>query len=352
MFITTIAYHAGMIAVDAIAIQKFSKLKKFPESIGTFVCWFIATLSLAILLGEKGFGRARLVSYGLSIHAIVILVCCSVLLQKTNKIVASICILIAILLSTISIYSFFVEPFKLEVTEYAIQSSKIKKPYKVAVISDFQADQFTKYEREVLKETQLAKPDLILMTGDYLQPIDKKQGLKLASEFTGYLQELRFSAPLGVYAVRGDTERPSWEHIFDSTSVRTFEQTDRFEIDGIKITALSRNDSKNVDLFVSESPSFQIVFGHSPNFALGNVNADLLIAGHTHGGQLRLPFFGPLYIKSKIPRRWGAGMTPLDHERTLIVSRGIGMERGYAPRFRFLCRPELVFVELKPISGR
>jgi hypothetical protein len=62
MFTSTIAYHIGMIATDAITIHKFSKRKNLQESIGIFAGWFIATLILAALLGEKGFGRARLIS--------------------------------------------------------------------------------------------------------------------------------------------------------------------------------------------------------------------------------------------------------------------------------------------------
>jgi predicted MPP superfamily phosphohydrolase len=41
-------------------------------------------------------------------------------------------------------------------------------------------------------------------------------------------------------------------------------------------------------------------------------------------------------------------VTELSGERTLIVSRGIGMERGDAPRLRFLCRPQIVIVNLEP----
>jgi predicted MPP superfamily phosphohydrolase len=84
---------------------------------------------------------------------------------------------------------------------------------------------------------------------------------------------------------------------------------------------------------------------------LGPVQADLLIAGHTHGGQVRLPFIGPLVTFSRVPRAWAAGLTRLSEDRTLIVSRGVGMERMDAPRLRFLCRPEIVVIDVQPVSG-
>ncbi|MDZ4782481.1 MAG: hypothetical protein SGJ19_19720, partial [Planctomycetia bacterium] len=77
-------------------------------------------------------------------------------------------------------------------------------------------------------------------------------------------------------------------------------------------------------------------------------DADLLVAGHVHGGQVRLPGIGPLITNSLLSRRWAAGVTQLSGDRTLVVSRGIGMERSYAPRLRFLCRPELMVIHLTP----
>jgi predicted MPP superfamily phosphohydrolase len=95
---------------------------------------------------------------------------------------------------------------------------------------------------------------------------------------------------------------------------------------------------------------FHLVFGHAPDFALHAAPADLLVAGHTHGGQVRLPVIGPLLTFSRVPRAWASGVTRLGHDRTLVVSRGIGLERGHAPRLRFLCRPELVFLRLTPLG--
>ena len=77
-------------------------------------------------------------------------------------------------------------------------------------------------------------------------------------------------------------------------------------------------------------------------------DADLILAGHTHGGQVRLPLLGPLLTLSQVPRSWAAGRTELPGGGTLIVSRGVGMERHDAPRLRFLCRPELVVLDLIP----
>jgi len=52
--------------------------------------------------------------------------------------------------------------------------------------------------------------------------------------------------------------------------------------------------------------------------------------------------------RSGVPRSWAAGVTQLGPGKTLIVSRGIGMERADAPRIRFLCRPEIVIVDVMP----
>jgi predicted MPP superfamily phosphohydrolase len=90
------------------------------------------------------------------------------------------------------------------------------------------------------------------------------------------------------------------------------------------------------------------VLGHSPNFSLGQVSADLLIAGHTHGGQVQIPFIGPMLTLSQVPRSWASGVVTIAPGKVLVVSRGVGMERGNAPRIRFRCRPELVILDLVP----
>ena len=72
---------------------------------------------------------------------------------------------------------------------------------------------------------------------------------------------------------------------------------------------------------------------------------DLYLAGHTHGGQIRLPLYGPMATGSRYGRRYAAGLFQ-EKDTTLYVSRGLGFEGGGMPRARFLCRPEAVNIEL------
>jgi predicted MPP superfamily phosphohydrolase len=72
---------------------------------------------------------------------------------------------------------------------------------------------------------------------------------------------------------------------------------------------------------------------------------DLYLGGHTHGGQLCLPFYGAIVTSSIYGRRYASGLFEEDGT-TMYISRGMGLEGGGMPRARFLCRPEIVSLEL------
>jgi predicted MPP superfamily phosphohydrolase len=74
---------------------------------------------------------------------------------------------------------------------------------------------------------------------------------------------------------------------------------------------------------------------------------DLYLAGHTHGGQVALPWYGALITLSKFGKRFEAGLYRVG-DSWLYVNRGIGMEGGRLPRVRFCARPEITVIEVGP----
>jgi predicted MPP superfamily phosphohydrolase len=81
---------------------------------------------------------------------------------------------------------------------------------------------------------------------------------------------------------------------------------------------------------------------HSPDLieAASERGIDLYLAGHTHGGQIRLPLYGAIATSSIYYKEYEAGLFQLGRTY-LYVSRGLGLEGASAPRARFLCRPEV-----------
>jgi predicted MPP superfamily phosphohydrolase len=258
----------------------------------------------------------------------------------------------AFLLGAIAIDAFFIEPYWLEVSRIQLSSPKLEKPLKIAVVADFQTDIWGEYQREALRKTVAENADMIMLAGDYLHIGKSERREVLRQQFNAFLKEINFSAPLGVYAVGGDIDNYSdfqnWPQNFAGLPVTVFTENNTVKLPGMCVTGLTVGASRNLELRVPECVGFHIALGHAPDFALSDIRADLLVAGHTHGGQVRLPFIGPIITFSQVPRQWAAGVTKLPGNRTLVVSRGIGMERGCAPRLRFLCRPELVVIEVLP----
>ncbi|WP_089936597.1 metallophosphoesterase [Candidatus Entotheonella palauensis] len=307
----------------------------------------IGTTGVAVAAGR--FHAIRYLAYVVFVYIPLLLLGLSVLYGKRQWRWSTGYALVSLVIIAIGIYAFFIEPWQLETNRFVIYTPKIERRLRIAIVADLQTDAVGTYEENALRRVLSGHPDLILMTGDYIQQHHWDDYHREGRRLNAILKRIDFRAPLGVYAVQGDTDKlGQWRTIFESTDVVTLLQRQHFDLGDVVITGLPLRDSRQLRITIGPQSKFHIVFGHAPDFSLGRVDADLLIAGHTHGGQVRLPFIGPLITLSRVPRAHAAGLNRLDAQRTLIVSRGIGMERGSAPRLRFLCRPEIVFVDLVP----
>jgi len=143
-------------------------------------------------------------------------------------------------------------------------------------------------------------------------------------------------------------ERDGWDHL---RNVRT-----EVLIDGLPVELLGLDDAHlgwhDLRVAPRSSPDrFGVVVAHSPDPApeLAALGYDLVIAGHTHGGQVRLPLVGALVTNSHLPRRVVSGLLRLG-DGLVHVSPGLGTSK-YAP-FRFLCPPEATLLELSRAPQR
>ncbi len=309
-----------------------------------------SSLSPMSIAGFRSFFVVRLVTYVLFVHAVVCLLGAAWLLRKAARKTAVLSGLGALVLLGAAVDAFWIEPTWLEVTHLRMESPKLAYPIRIAVLADLQTDAAGSYEREVLKRLRDEEPDLILFAGDYVHAHGDRRE-KTCKELNAMMKEVGLSAPLGVFAVRGNVDVcHDWRRLFKDLPVLALASTQTLDVGPLQLTCLSMRDSFDTGLCVAggDPNRFHLVLGHSPDFALGRVDADLLVAGHTHGGQIRLPWIGALTTGCRVPRAWASGLMDLPGGGKLLVSRGVGMERGGAPRLRFLCRPELVLIDLVP----
>ena len=344
-------FHVLMIVVVGVALFRVWRYRSFLAVLGAGVAAVALAGMIASPLGEGAFGMIRLFAWGVFLYLPLTLVVSAALVWPRSRRSAAATLLGAVVIVAIAVDAFLIEPTWLEVTNLTLASPKLTSPLTIAVVADLQTDEITEYERDVLARVAAERPDLILLAGDYLQVRGEEAWRVQSKRLNGLLKETGFQAPLGAFAVAGNVDPRQWPELFAETAVIVLDTTQTVDLArcDVCLTGLSMDDSFNLQAKVPDKSRFHIVLGHSPDFALSDdVHADLLVAGHTHGGQVRLPVIGPLITLAKVPRAWAAGVTELSHDRHLIVSRGIGMERGAAPRLRFLCRPQLVFVTIEP----
>ena len=260
-------------------------------------------------------------------------------------------------------YISHVEPERLVVRHVRIVTPKISERVRILHIADIQAGRVGRYQEATFAKVAAIDPDLIINTGDFLQVIPPAT---FFSEWPKLHRLIASTAPrYGTYGVYGDTEKELYSlspealaplEILSSRNVRIQVPGGSISLHGLSLSESKEGKwaKRSVDrwLLESEPSDFRILFGHSPNYALemAERRIDLCLAGHTHGGQVRLPFYGPLVIDADVPREWARGFRSIGIPY-LNVSAGAGSNRyGGLPRMRFLCPTEMTLIELMPDS--
>ncbi len=249
------------------------------------------------------------------------------------------CLVAFAFFSLLVAYSLWVEPYRIETTEHRF-TYPLDMPLKIAHLSDLHSYGLGRREQKVLEILEAQKPDLILITGD---SIPRGGDYELAAEV---LSKLR--APLGVWAVRGNhecwaekkDEREFWEKqgvkLLINENVRVRDDVWLIGLDDAYAGA------PNLEKAMQNVPeeALKIAFFHSPDyFDTASEEADLVLAGHTHGGQIRLPVYGALWLpphSGDYDQGWFE-----KNGAALFVSRGVGTSVVDA---RLLCRPEVAII--------
>jgi hypothetical protein len=276
-------------------------------------------------------------------------------------------VLAACALALIAVYveAYRIEPFQLAVRQHPLDTSNDAGAPRLRILhlTDIQTPSIGAHEERALRTGMSYRPDLIVLTGDYVQDaLGRPTEERAAYDLRALIRRIEFKAPLGVFATEGDTG-PSCREVFGGTAVRCL--TDESALvtlpngETLTITGLSRGGGRERDsawlrrlLNVAPHGHHRIVISHAPDFvdALSEP-VDLVLAGHTHGGQVVLPFFGPPTTASRLPRLYAGGL----HDYGAIplhVSRGVGMERGFDVPVRFLCPPEICVLDLRLTRAR
>jgi uncharacterized protein len=260
----------------------------------------------------------------------------------------------------ISVYGMYIEPFDLQTTRIQLTGPQISPghPLRILHLTDLHVERITPREHEVIRLAKELQPDMILLTGDYAN-LDYLNDPHTLQDTRTVLSQL--SAPYGVYAVTGSVDLPLvLKSIFDGLPITVLKDETRMLQVGsqqlylVGVSNYGRErDAQALQTLMETVPlgAYTILLYHTPDLAedAAQAGVNLYLAGHTHGGQIRLPVYGAIITMSYYGKKFESGLYHLG-QMALYVSRGIGMEGLKLPRARLFCPPEIELFELESTS--
>ena len=245
-----------------------------------------------------------------------------------------------ILLTLLFIWGFFVEPNLIVIKKIKVKNLGVNK---IVFVSDFHISKFERYRlKKIVKLINKQNPDLVLSGGDFIKGHNGKQTLSIEKQ----AEELKkIKAPF--ITVLGNHD--GW---YDKYRVKKV-------LENNGITVLLNSNTKFKNLYISGVDDFQtgipdidaalkntssprILLTHNPDIYYDiEDNIDLILAGHVHGGQVKIPFIGALIVPSVYGPKFAEGFIN-DGKNTMFITKGLGT--SILP-VRFLSVPEIVVIE-------
>lgn len=243
------------------------------------------------------------------------------------------------------LYGIFVEPTRLAVASYTIESAKIPAGQRIRLVhlGDLHVRAEGPRERALPELIRSLHPDLILHTGDFFA----RSGVEPTVErLLGSWDVPQFACEgnLDDLADFDGTMKAGGVTVLNGSPIATC------TIRGMRLSLAGFMSGAQAPIHKTlkslPPDTFNIVLYHHPQGfpETWDTPADLMLAGHTHGGQICLPFYGALLTFDKYGKRWESGHYT-DHGVHLVVTRGVGCE-PFAPEMRFCCRPQVVVIDL------
>jgi predicted MPP superfamily phosphohydrolase len=256
-----------------------------------------------------------------------------------------------------SIYSTLIEPLWFDTVEVSISLPRLPKAFsgiRVLQISDIHAGEqyMPGHLGEIVQKILELKPDIVLITGDFVY-----SSPAMTDEILGTTEDLlaQISISIPTFAVMGNHD-----HWWDVARVREMLQRANVKELANDFFTIQKEDAMlhicGVDDFYERKSELgpilstmpeegcAILMAHEPDFA-DNSSAsgrfDLQVSGHSHGGQVVIPFIGPLVLPN-YGRKYPSGYYRVGNMHQ-YTNRGLGMVFPYV---RFLCRPEITVFTL------
>lgn len=250
-------------------------------------------------------------------------------------------------------YTLSVEPRWIETVKRTVKFPRLPPALnglRICHLTDFHVGPYIKanYIARAIQIANGSKPDIVALTGDFVS-----KSARHADRCAQALGEL--DAALGVFAVLGNhdfwTDADYVAKQPSDVGVMVLRDAGVMLTNGLYVAGTEDLWEGKPDIRKGLAGrgrnAFTVLLQHNPDYFVTAAEAwydiDVMLSGHTHGGQVNVPGIGPILVPSRFGKKYAAGLFR-EGKLTFYVNKGLG---AITPPVRFNCRPEVAILTLK-----